>query len=220
MGNGVWSLILAIILATTKVNMVNYGTIREPTSHSADQIAKVAVQCCATAYPEDSLRDSGWETGNQNAHWDKTNDARLYYYYRLMDEFITRPGGNNAYSSCHQFTATVLAATVDKNAWEGSFSGEALYTYLNSKPYLYKNLGHIDFSQLRPGDIFIAPEHHSGIFVGKAAQAKFPGTLGNVAQAGWTTHSYPAVDMCWRIGRQTLGELTDWNTEYIVFRPR
>lgn len=133
-----------------------------------------------------------------------------------MDKNIRDRGGNNAYSSCTQFVCAALSS-IDYTAYKGSANPTTFINYCISQPKKYKYFGHIAFSELRDGDI-LCHEGHTAIYVKNIAQNYYPGTFGNIAEAGYTTHQYPGIDCWFTLGRHTLGELDPWE-EYIVFRP-
>ena len=135
--------------------------------------------------------------------WRKIDDPRLANEFAIMDATLGAYGGNNAYASCNQAACGVIAAVVDMDTipFEAA-SGSPVYmqAYLSSHPNIYERVYPVTEDELMPGDILVTTNRftHTAIWVGnEMAQTKFPGTTGNIYQAGYQEgdHArYPQID--------------------------
>ena len=140
-------------------------------------------------------------------------------------ETLAKYGGNKAYASCNQAACMAIAAVVDMDVIPatpegGSNSPGRLLCYLHSHPQYFTKVNATSEADLEPGDILVKASvggvpayelsdhpdmygwdspNHTAIYVGnELAQKKYPGTKGNVFQAGYsgTYARYPQIDAC------------------------
>ena len=152
-----------------------------PKQEIGEEIAELAVEMAATAAPDERIEgphDDPWCNSG------KVGDPRLDNTYAIMDATLGAWGGNNAYASCTQASAAVIAAVADPDiglSGPTNSSPDAL-KYMSEHPEIYEKDPSGD---LKPGDI-LSSEHHTMIYVGtKAARKKFPDTNGEFYEASY-----------------------------------
>lgn len=151
-----------------------------------NEIAWLAVQMAGVA----SDLDASLYAPGANP-WAQIDDSRLANLFAVMDATLGAYGGNNAYGSCNQATCGVIAAVADMDTIPfDAASGNPSYmqAYLRAHPETYERVYPDAESDLRPGDIFVTTDRftHTAIYVGnELVQEKFPGSSGNLYQAGY-----------------------------------
>ena len=190
--------------------------VHKRSSKIGNEVAWLAVQMAGVA------SDQSAALFEPNAYpWNKINDSRLANEYAIMDATLGKYGGNNAYASCNQAAAGVIAAVVDMDVipfGNGSGNPKYMQKWLSSHPETYERISYSSIADLAPGDILVIASNgmtHTAIYVGnEAAQEKFPGTKANVYQAGYQEghHArYPQLDY--------LNDAGFMATGYEVYRP-
>lgn len=162
------------------------------------EIAWLGVQMAGIASDQDS---SLYEPSAYP--WNKIDDPRLAGEFAIMDATLGAYGGNCAYASCNQAVCGVIAAVADMDVipFEAA-SGNPGYmqAYLASHPETYERVYPATEDELMPGDILVTTDKfvHTALWVGnEMAQTRFPGTSGNIYQAGYKEgdHArYPQID--------------------------
>ena len=90
--------------------------------------------------------------------WGRPTQASLQTYARVFDATVGAMHGNMAYASCAQAASSIVAATVDRSAatTEAQADHNHFRRYLEAHPEWYQNLGVLDPTQYKPGDILAA----------------------------------------------------------------
>lgn len=229
--------IAAVSSASSKGTDCECIECRDPNSDIAMDLAWLALSCVSG--PEDQT-DIVWGiNGNpwlRPSAYDKAKDNQgLLNEEKIYDLTLCANGGNTAYASCAQYVAAMTAAVVDMDisgysdipiepygmnqvsAGPGTMQG-----YFEAHSEFWKKSysdGNFTMEDLKPGDVLVTSSSsnhsvgHVAIFVGnELAQKKFPGTNGNVCEAGF------AMDGTCRYPR-----LSNWGNdhvpEYDVFSP-
>ena len=90
--------------------------------------------------------------------WGRPTQASLQTYARVFDATVGAMHGNTAYASCAQAASSIVAATIDRSA--ATMGAQADHNhfrrYLEAHPEWYQNLGVLDPTQYKPGDILAA----------------------------------------------------------------
>lgn len=153
-----------------------------------EEVAALAVNMADGATPDEPVIVPA---GTEMRQWTNTGDPRVQNECRVMDATLGRFGGNNAYASCTQAAAGVLAATVDPDLAgpnTGNGGPSLMLQWLQSHPDVYRELGPDE--ELRPGDV-LSTDGQTGIWVGnEAVRRRFPDSPADTYEACFETSAY------------------------------
>ncbi len=181
------------------------------------RIAELAVRVAPIADPDSTRVLAPWNFHHDSVSakcgsyytpnpWHRPSlvDPRYKDFEKIMDAVMDPPkSGNKAYGSCAQAAAGIIRAIADPDFETSHPHGQIVYMQNNTEKWdlVYQMKPGEKFDDVcEPGDLLITDQGwtHSMIYVGsELASEKFPGTKGNIFQAGYDDcdHArYPRID--------------------------